>query len=47
MEGYGRKWVGRVKWVLTVENTGDFAKEGTDPFGTFGDFNVKEFLHRK
>lgn len=35
------------KFALTVENTSDLSKEGTDPFGTFGDLDVQELLHRK
>ena len=30
---------------LTVEDTGDFAKKGTDPLGSLGDLDVEEFLH--
>lgn len=30
---------------LTVENTGDFTKEGTNPFRSFRDLDVEELLN--
>jgi hypothetical protein len=28
-----------------IQNTSDFAKQGTNPLGTFGDLNVEKLLH--